>query len=92
MIIAKVIGQVIATRKDPQLQGVAFKLVQPLDENLKPRGAPLVTADAINAREGDIVFYVTGREGTLTLSEEDRRIPTDAGIVGLVDNLSSDEL
>lgn len=84
MQVGKVIGKVITTQKDPQLKGVSLRLVQPLDDELNPQGSPVVASDGIQARRGDLVFYVTGREGTLTL--RNRKVPTDAGIVGLIDN------
>jgi len=85
MKLGRIEGKVWATIKDPKLLGVKFYIMQPIDENEQPLGAPVVAADTIGAREGDVVFWVGGAEGTFVL--DDHQIPSEVSIVGLVDRL-----
>lgn len=89
MDLGRVIGAVVATRKDPSLEGVQLCVVQPVDRDLKVAGAPLVASEAARSRSvGDIVFFVTS--GDAVYSHPDgRAMPVDAAIVGLVDRLAS---
>ena len=52
MLLAKVVGTVVATRKDPALQGVKLLVIQPLANDKKPQGKPLVALDSIGAGGG----------------------------------------
>ena len=83
MRIARVIGTVVATRKEPALVGKKLLVIQPLDRRLEPSGKPLVALDAVGAGSGEIVFYTRGKEGGFAFLPE--RVPADAGIVGVVD-------
>jgi ethanolamine utilization protein EutN len=85
MKLGRVLGKVWATVKDPQLDGVKLYLMQPVDENDEPLGRPIVAADTVSSNFGDLVFWVSGAEATFALAE--KRIPSDASIVGLVDRL-----
>ena len=87
MKLGKVVGKVWATQKDPQLNGIKLYVLQPLDDRLEAMGAPIIAADIIGSGEGEIVFWVSAREATTGLS--DRRIPSDATIVGIVDSAYS---
>src|SRR3970282_1795596 len=64
MQIAKVIGQVVATRKDPTLIGIKLLLVQPLAPDRQPTGRPLVALDSVGAGAGEEIFFVRGREAS----------------------------
>ena len=60
MDLGKVIGTVVATRKDPSLEGTRLLLVQPLDEKYKPIAEPLVAVDTLHdAGVDEIVYIVT---------------------------------
>lgn len=85
MKLGRIEGKVWATIKDPKLQGVKFYIMQPIDEYENPMGSPMIAADTVGTREGDIVFWVGGAEATFIL--DDRQIPSEASIVGLVDRL-----
>ena len=85
MKLAKVIGRVCATRKDPLLTGVRLYVLQPINEHLEPMGSAIIAADAAGSGEGDIVFWVSAREATFALPE--KRIPSDASIVGILDSV-----
>lgn len=89
MDLGRVIGTVVATRKDPSLEGVQLCVVQPVDRHLKAAGRPLVASEAARSRSvGDIVFYVTSGDAVYS-HPEGRGMPVDAAIVGMVDRLAS---
>lgn len=83
MKLGRVLGNVVATRKDKGLYGVRLYLLQPLNSRGEPDGDIVVAVDGIGAREGDLVFYVRSREATLAL--KGKVVPAHAGIVGIVD-------
>ncbi len=90
MDIGKVIGTVVATRKDPSLEGTRLLVVQPLDEKHTPISEPLVAVDTLqDAGVGEIVYIVTGGDAVGVLPG--RRMPVDVAIVGLVDSMSLTE-
>lgn len=84
MQLARVIGDVVATRKDAQLEGITLLLVQPLTPEREPAGRPLVAVDAVGAGVGEEVFFVRGREASFPFYPVEA--PVDAGIVGIVDH------
>ena len=85
MQIARVIGTVVATRKDENLGGITLLMVQPLTPTREPAGRPLVAVDAVGAGVGEEVFFVRGREASFPVEA-----PVDAGIVGIVDHWDLD--
>ncbi len=87
MDLAKVIGTVVATRKDPTLEGTRLLVVQPLDEKQDPISEPIVAVDTLNdAGVGEIVYIVTGGDAVSVIPG--KRMPVDVAIVGIVDTLS----
>ncbi|MFQ6042861.1 MAG: EutN/CcmL family microcompartment protein [Candidatus Poribacteria bacterium] len=87
MDIGKVIGTIVATRKDPKLVGTRLLVVQPLDHNQKPNGDPLVALDPdYAAGYGDLVYMVTGGDAMFTAPG--KRLPVDVGVVGIVDSIT----
>jgi len=69
------------------LAGVPMLLVQPLDKGLKPKGAPLVAADATRmAGPGELVYYEGGREAAMAL--DPWFVPVDHTIIGIVDTVT----
>jgi microcompartment protein CcmK/EutM len=85
MQLAKVIGDVVVTRKDEQLNGIKLLVVQPLTPERQPSGKPLVAVDAVGAGVGEEVFFVRGKEASFPFYP-DAEPPVDAGIVGIVDH------
>ena len=84
MHLARVIGTVVASVRTPGLDGIKFLVLQPLDRQLEPKGAPVVAADGVAmAGPDDLVFFVASREAALALPET--FVPVDHAIVGLVD-------
>jgi len=90
MNLARVIGRVWATIKEPKLTGVQLSIIQPVNEKLEKMGSPLIAADILNSKENDLVYWVSGAEATFPLP--DRQIPSDVSIVGLVDRLDTPSL
>jgi microcompartment protein CcmK/EutM len=83
MMLARVIGTVVASRKDAGLGASALLLVQPLGTDGKAIGKTLVAVDAAGAGVGERVFFVRGREAAFPFYPAEP--PTDASIVGIVD-------
>lgn len=83
MFLAKVIGTVVASRKDEGLQGCTLLLIQPLKTDRTPSGKPLVAVDSVGAGAAEDVFYVRGREASFPFLPAE--VPADAAIVGIVD-------
>ena len=84
MQLARVIGEVVATRKDENLTGLKLLIVQPLNADSQPAGKPLVAVDAVGAGAGEHVFFVRGKEASFPYFPDEP--PVDAGIVGIVDH------
>jgi ethanolamine utilization protein EutN len=88
MFLAKVIGNVVATQKDPKLQGSKLLLVQPYvtrDGALVASGSSIVAVDILGAGNGECVLFTQGSSARLTPST--REAPIDAVIVGIVDTV-----
>ena len=84
MKLGKVIGNVVATTKDPGLTSLRLLVVQGLDDNLQPLGSPYVAADGIEtAGPGDIVYVVSKKEAAIVFPKE--LLPIDECIVGYVE-------
>jgi ethanolamine utilization protein EutN len=84
MQIARVIGDIVATRKDDQLNGLKLLLVQPLTPAREPAGRPVVAVDAVGAGVGEDVFFVRGKEASFPFYPAEP--PADAAVVGIVDH------
>ena len=83
MQLAKVIGDVVVTHKDANLTGVKLLVLQPLAADGSATGRTLVAVDAVGAGTGETVFFVRGKEASFPFYPTE--VPTDAGIVGIVD-------
>jgi microcompartment protein CcmK/EutM len=84
MTIAKVLGTVVATQKDPRYEGAKLLLVQPLDLRSQPVGEPVLAIDAVGAGEGEKVLIVQeGRAANDALGK--KQGPMDSAIIGIVD-------
>jgi microcompartment protein CcmK/EutM len=84
MLLAKVVGTVVATQKEASIEGLKLLLLRALDEEGKELGSHLVAADAVGAGIGEVVLVASGssaRQTTLT----DKR-PVDAVVMAIVDS------
>ena len=84
MQLAKVIGDVVITNKDPNLAGVPLLVLQPIAADGNPIGRTLVAVDSVGAGVGETVFFVRGKEASFPFHPTE--VPADAGIVGIVDH------
>ena len=85
MQLAKVIGDVVATRKDEGLHGMKLMVLQPLAPDGSAIGRTLIAVDSVGAGVGETVFFVRGKEASFPFYPTE--VPTDAGIVGIVDQV-----
>jgi microcompartment protein CcmK/EutM len=93
MILAKVVGTVVATRKDERLVSNKLLLARPVDPSGKIDGGYLVAVDTVDAGFGETVLIVSGSSARMASGMKD--CPVDAVIVGIVDHVDvppSDEL
>jgi ethanolamine utilization protein EutN len=91
MFLAKVIGNIVATQKNPKFQGMKLLFLQPYiasDGRLKPSGSTVVAVDSVGAGTGECVLFTQGSSARLTGTTKDA--PVDAVIVGIVDSVELD--
>ena len=89
MLLAKIIGTVVATRKDPRLVSNKLLLVRPVDPHGKIDGGYLVAIDTVDAGVGETVLVVSGSSARMASGLKD--CPVDAAIVGIVDEVETSE-
>jgi len=85
MQLAKVIGDIVVTCKDANLHGIKLMVLQPLAPDGSAIGRTLIAVDAVGAGVGETVFFVRGKEASFPFYPTE--VPTDAGIVGIVDRV-----
>ena len=88
MVLGKVVGTVVSTRKDIELEGLKFLIVQGCDLDGQPKGGIVVAADAVGAGLGEIVLYASGSSARQTQVTQNR--PVDATIMAIVDIVEVD--
>ncbi len=84
MHLARVIGNVVVTRKDENLAGITLLIIQPLTPQHEATGRTLIAVDSVGAGVGEEVFFVRGKEASFPFYPVEA--PVDAGIVGIVDH------
>ena len=85
MQLGRVTGRIVATRKDPSLNGIRLLVVRPLDRRRNEIGDPLVAVDVVSAGQGETVYWVSAREAPNALPG--KYGPVDAAIVGIADRV-----
>ena len=88
MLLARVIGTVVATRKDERLVSSKLLLAHPVDPTGQFTGHPLVAIDTVDAGAGETVLIVSGSSARMAAGLKD--CPVDAAIVGVVDHVEVD--
>lgn len=83
MLLADVVGTVVATVKDSGLDARTLLVIQPINSNGDADGARLVAIDSVGVGIGERVFYVRGKEASFPFLPA--LVPADASIVGKVD-------
>jgi len=90
MILARVLGNVVATQKNPRYSDARIMLVQPINPDGTPRGASMLALDSVDAGEGDIVIVVQEGWSASTASTGEAGAAIDSAIVGVVDSIEQD--
>ena len=89
MLLAKVVGTVVATRKDPRLVSNKLMVVRGVDPRGKVEGNYLVAVDTVDAGVGETVLIVSGSSARMASGMKD--CPVDAAIVGIIDAIEVSE-
>ena len=91
MILARVVGNVVATQKNPNLNGYKLLLIQPIDLK-ESRQVQLLAVDAVGSGIGDLVVAIAeGRSVRQILAPGSSSLPIDVVIAGIVDEVISTE-
>lgn len=86
MLIARVVGEVVATQKHASHEGRKILMVQPLNLDGSNRGDAVLALDAVDAGVGDRVLLVT--EGFSAMTSVDRpQSPIDMAVIGFIDHI-----
>jgi microcompartment protein CcmK/EutM len=85
VLLAKIVGTVVATRKDPRLVSNKLLVVRPIDPRGKADGNYLVAIDTVDAGVGETVLVVSGSSARMASGLKD--CPVDAAIVGIIDDI-----
>jgi microcompartment protein CcmK/EutM len=85
MQVGRVVGTLVATRKDERLVGTKLLIVRTMDPSFKEEQGYVVAVDTVNAGVGDRVLVVSGSSARLAQGLKDS--PVDAAIVGVVDQV-----
>ena len=85
MLLAKIVGTVVATRKDPRLVSSKLLIARPVDPHGKGDGSYLVAVDTVDAGVGETVLIVSGSSARMASGLKD--CPVDAAIVGIIDSV-----
>ncbi len=83
MLLARVAGTVVASRKEPRLGGLTFLLLEQLDVDNSPTGSYVVAVDAVGAGVGEVVMYASGSSARQTETTHEK--PCDAVVMAIVD-------
>jgi ethanolamine utilization protein EutN len=89
VLIAKIVGTVVATRKDPRLVSSKLLVARPIDPRGKADGSLLVAVDTVDAGVGETVLVVSGSSARLASGMKD--CPVDAAVVGIIDTVDLNE-
>lgn len=88
MILAKVLGTVVSSQKEPSLNGLTLLLLGQMGPDNKPTGGSVVAVDAIGAGVGELVLYASGSSARQTRATEGK--PVDAVVMAIVDSWEID--
>ncbi|MDY7232530.1 EutN/CcmL family microcompartment protein [Hyalangium rubrum] len=85
MLMGKVVGTVVSTRKEQELEGLKLLVLRGMDLEGKANGPVVVAVDAVGAGVGEVVLYCSGSSARQTQVTKDR--PVDATVMAIVDQL-----
>lgn len=85
MKLARVVGTVVATRKESSLEGLKMYVLQDLGRDMAPKDAFVVAVDAVGCGVGEVVLYASGSSARQTAATDKR--PCDATVMAIVDSV-----
>lgn len=85
MLLGKIIGTVVATKKEPELEGLRMMLVRELDPALSASGKIVVAVDSVGAGVGEVILFASGSSARQTTATNNR--PVDHVIMAVVDTV-----
>ncbi len=88
MILARVVGSVVATRKDPRLEGKKLLILKPISPDGKDETGYVISVDTVSAGYRERVIAVSG--SSARMAEGCKDMPIDNAIVGIVDDIRLD--
>lgn len=88
MILARVVGSVVATRKDPRLEGKKLLILKPVTPDGKDEAGYVISVDTVSAGFRETVIAVSG--SSARMAEGCKDIPVDSTIIGIVDSVHLD--
>jgi microcompartment protein CcmK/EutM len=89
MVLARVVGTVVADHKSPKIEGIKFLLLEKIDPvTMKGKNDFVVSMDSVGAGVGEIVFYVSGSSARFTPVTDGK--PTDSAVIAIVDFIEKD--
>ena len=83
MVLGKVIGTLVASKKEPTLEGLTLLVVRACDVEGNPTGGTVIAVDAVGAGVGEVVLYCSGSSARQTQVTQNK--PVDATIMAIVD-------
>lgn len=88
MTLGRVVGSIVATRKDPGLDGHTLLIIKPVTPDGKEQAGYLIAVDTVGAGNRELVFTVTGSSARMAAGCQDK--PVDCVVVGIVDRVAFD--
>ena len=88
MILARVVGTIVATRKDPRLEGKKLLILKPVSPEGAPEAGYVIGVDTVGAGSSELVIGVSGSSARLAEGCKDK--PVDMAVIGIVDTVSID--
>lgn len=89
MFLGKVVGTVWSTKKSPDLEGVRFLVVHPIDLDKEPTRNIVVVADCLGAGVGEVVICAYGKAARSAIGDQEMSI--EAAVVGIIDRVDLQE-
>lgn len=86
LVLAKVVGNVVVTKKNPHLTGKKIMIVRRVDRTGQLFGQQILAVDTVDAGIGDYVVIVEEGGAAKQILNEEKNSPIDAGIVGIIDD------
>jgi microcompartment protein CcmK/EutM len=87
MILARVLGNIVATQKNPRYAGARIMLCQQITPEGEETGMTVLALDSVDAGEGDVVLIVQEGWGASTAATKEAGAAIDSAIVGVVDRI-----